>query len=76
MVNLVDIINKLGSEGARWARRVKQEADYLSKLDHVSSFCTSPTQFSVYLWSRITNPGIVKHNVIKLVGHFYSNYTL
>lgn len=36
MVNLVDIVNKLGSEGARWARRVKQEADYLSKLDHVS----------------------------------------
>ncbi|KAL2112355.1 hypothetical protein VUR80DRAFT_7818 [Thermomyces stellatus] len=50
IVDLVDIISNLGAEGARWARRVKQEADYLSKLDH--------------------------QNVIKLVGHFYSNYTL
>ncbi|SPO02998.1 uncharacterized protein DNG_05679 [Cephalotrichum gorgonifer] len=34
MVNLVETIGKLGSEGGRWASRVKQEADYLSKLDH------------------------------------------
>lgn len=25
---------------------------------------------------KVTNPRIMKHNVIKLVGHFYSNYTL
>ena len=41
IVDLVDIISKLGSEGARWARRVKQEADYLSKLDHVGFIPTS-----------------------------------
>lgn len=50
IVDLVDIISNLGAEGARWARRVKQEADYLSKLDHVSSMLSaSPRKFLLTL---------------------------
>lgn len=40
-------------------------------------FNPRPTQLGMNPGPRIpANLEVVKHNVIKLVGHFYSNYTL